>query len=507
MLRRLLRAGLVAVFLTGALNAGCRGQQPHDVYVPPPGVDVRQYDLELQLDPETRRIEAQVNLHVRHPDTLTTLALAFGALDVHRVQVGGDAVDVERSDNRLLVPLDGDSSSTVEVAYAGVPETGLYEGSYKEQRVVYTDSWPERGRGWLPAVHHPSDPAALDLTLTVPIGYEAVGTGLPVAVDTLEEQVRSRFELRNSAPTYAFAFAVGDFAVTDVAGLPPIQHYLLPSDSAQVRRLQRTPQMLDYFAGRLGSYDYEQYATVQVPISFAGMENAATGFLQASLFDASAVERVQAHEVAHQWYGNRVVIARWRDLWLSEGMATYLTSLFYEHADGFDQAREEWIDMATDADAPGTLVPSEAVDPDAHLTTTVYNKGASVLHLLRLTLGDEIFFKALRTVYSRYAGRPLSTEAFQGVLEEVSGRDLSSLFDYWVYGSRQPVLRTRWEASSQTLRWAIEGDNSTLAAVPFELQVQQGNTTRYVDVRDREVVLDGAETPVVRPVGIMMRVE
>ncbi len=481
---------------------------------------MRHYDVELRLNPTTRRLEGRVRLLVRHPDTLAALPLAFDGLSVKRVAVDGRPVDARRPPHRLVVPLDGDTTSTIEITYGGVPETGLYAGTHEGQRVVYTDSWPVRGRGWLPGVHHPSDPATLDLMLLVPRGREAVATGEPVAVDTLHRWTRYRWELEAAAPTYTFAFAVSDFAGTcaetflgdrprGAAAAPwwPVCSFMLAPDSAQASRLRRTPQMLAYFSDLLGPYGYDRYAAVQTPLSFGGMENAATAFLRASLFDEGAVEEVQVHEVAHQWFGNRVVLAGWRDLWLSEGTATYLTTLFYEHADGIDRARQLWVEMPADSSAWGVLVPAGPVDPSAHLTAAVYNKGASVMHLLRRTLGDSTFFRALRTTYARYAGRPLSTEDFKRILEAASGRDLTALFDYWVYGDRLPVLRTSWNAETGTLRWSIEGDAGTLDGVPFDLMIRQDGRVEYVDVRAGSAELPGSEAPTVRPVGIMMRVE
>ncbi|WP_272481598.1 hypothetical protein [Rhodothermus marinus] len=130
-----------------------------------------------------------------------------------------------------------------------------------------------------------------------------------------------------------------------------------------------------------------------------------------------------------------------------------------------------------------------------------------MLHLLRLKLGDATFQRALQTVYRRFAGKPLSTEGFQAVLEEVSGRDLDALFDYWVYGDRLPELRVYWEAAQRRLTWRVVGDEGTLQGVPFQLAVQQGAQVRYVDARASALQLpEATERPEVHPVGILMKV-
>ena len=140
------------------------------------------------------------------------------------------------------------------------------------------------------------------------------------------------------------------------------------------------------------------------------------------------------------------------------------------------------------------------------LTATVYQKGGVVLHLLRLTLSDEVFFRSLRRLLIDYADRPLSTVALQTLLEDESGQNLNALFDYWVYGTRTPALRTQWDAESGRLTWEVEGDEETLFGVPYELLVRQGTRNEYVSATEGALMLSGSERPEVYPVGILLNV-
>ena len=513
--RRLALAALIAL-------AGCRGGGPAvgdgvEAPRPQPGVDVRAVRAEIALDPETLGLEARARLDVAHPDTLRTLVLGLDdALEVATTRVDGAVVLAWREGDALVVPLEGGAgASTVEVLYAGTPAAGVYADEAAGQRVVYTDGWPDRAAGWLPAVHHPADPARLDLTLDVPAGLEAVASGALVSETVEGGRRRARFVLEADAPTYTFAFAVGDFAVSEQDGVVPVRHALLAADAALAPGLERTPQILEALADLLGPYPYAGYATVQVPMAYAGMENAAAPFLQARLYRERAagrnpVEEVNVHEAVHQWWGNAVVPADWRDLWLAEGAATYLTTEVYRRLDGAEAGRSFRTLMSrsiSDEDAARRLVPASYDDPGEVLSPTVYQKGGAVFHLLRLALGDAVYFEALRRVQTEFADRPLATDDFRRVLEETSGRGLEAVFDYWVYGGELPTLRVRWDAATRTLAWFVHGDAGTLAGVPFEVYVRQGGASWYVPATDGVFSPPGASRPEVEASGLLLTVE
>jgi aminopeptidase N len=479
-----------------------------DAPPPQPGVDVEEIRAVVRLDPEAMTVEARATLVVRHPDTLAALALGLDdALDVRAVGVDGQAVRYRHRADALLVPVVG-GRSEVTVVYGGAPAAGLYADTWAGQRVVYTDGWPDRTAGWLPAVHHPSDPARLDLTLDVPAPLETAASGRRVADAVAGGRRRTRFVLDDDAPVYTFAFAAADFdVIEDAGGSVPVRHLVL--EGAGARAPRRTAAALDTLAALFGPYPYAGYTTVQVPMQYAGMENAAAPFLRADLYDGAAADEVDLHELVHQWWGNAVVPARWRDLWLSEGPATYLTADLLGRLDGPDAGRRHLVLMARQigpADAARALVPGPLDDPADALTPTVYFKGGAVFHLLRLALGDGVFWPALRQIQADYADRPLSTAAFQRELERASGRSLDALFDTWVWGEGVPTLRTEWDEAARTLSWRVENDRGTLRGVPFELYVRQGATERFVSASAGSVRLPGAAEPAVEPVGILLEV-
>ena len=507
-------AGLFALLLL----AGC-GQRETVTGAPTPGVDVRAYDVRIRLDPVSLYLSGRAQLTVIHAAESNTLNLQLDeAMQVHRIFVNGDRTRFERRGDRLQISLPEGDSALVVITYSGRVDEGLHRRDAGGQTVTFSQAWPQHGAGWLPGVHHPSDPARFDLHLIVPKDYDVVASGVYESARTRPDSTwrRHDFSLGADAPTYTFAFAIADsFVVVEDStdsGLA-IRHYILPDDVSSATGLVRTPEVLEVLEGLLGPYPYTAYSTVEIPMGYAGMENAAASFLSTDLYTSSSggrnrLEEVNAHEAAHQWFGNDVVPAGWEDLWLAEGFATYLATVVYERMDGMEVAQEHRARMAQlgRRDARRRLVPEQYDNPKDLLSATVYQKGGCVLHLLRLTLGDDVFFAALRRLVRDYADRPLSTDALRTLLEDESNLDLEGFFAYWVYGTRIPELRTNWDRSARRLTWRIEGDGGTLDGVPVELLIQQDGHTEVVNVLEGEAVLPGADEPRVLPVGIVMDV-
>jgi len=506
--------GLFALLLL----AGCgRGETAIDT--PTPGVDIRAYDVRIRLDPVSLYLSGHAELTVYSTAEVNTLNLQLSeAMEIRRILVNEVRTRFERRGDHLRIPLPEGDSALVAITYSGRVDEGLHRRDAGGQTVTFSQAWPQYGAGWLPGVHHPSDPARFDLHLIVPKDFDVVASGVYESARIRPDSTwkHYNFSLDADAPTYTFAFAIADSFVvvedmTD-SGLA-IRHHVLAADVGGAAGLSRTPEVLEVLETLLGLYPYAAYSTVEIPMRYAGMENAATSFLSSDPYTPSSsvrntLEEVNVHEAVHQWLGNDVVPADWRDLWLAEGFATYLTTVVYEQMDGWEVAQEHRVRMAQlgRRDARRRLVPERFDDPEDLLSATVYQKGGCVLHLLRLTLGDEVFFAALRRLARDYADRPLSTDALRILLEEESGRGLDSFFAYWVYGTEIPVIRTAWDRSAQRLTWSIEGAGGTLDSVPAELLLQQVGHTEVVNALDGEAVLPGADEPRVLSVGVLMDV-
>lgn len=489
-------------------GVGCFSQpDPPSAYVE--GIEVIGYDVDLSIDVERLTVAGRASVTIARSSDRRQIPLGLNGPTVDSVLVDGERVRHRRlgSAGFTVDVAAAVDTSVIDVYYRGTPREGLYARSHAGTRIVYTDGWPHRVAGWMPGIHHPAHPAPLELTLRTDPGHRVAASG------TLLDSTAgvSRWRLDASAPTYSYAFAIAPYVTVEQEAAVPITHHALPADSAAIADLRRAHEVLTYFSDLLGPYRYGALSTVEVPFDFAGMENASSAFLAASLYGTESLEEVLVHEVAHQWFGNGVTIRDWHHLWISEGVTTYLTSLYYEQADGQEAAHQIRADFAAvnagDEMTGRPLVPSRIESPYEMLTWLVYRKGAAVMHLLRLKMGDEAFFDALQSVYRTHVGEAVSSEEMLDHFRARSDVPLDDAIAFWVYGRSLPRLITRWDDASQMIAWEIADDEETLADLPFLLEIGTGDDLWFVDARQKAVEVHGAERPTVRPVGIMMIVE
>ncbi len=455
-------------------------------YPPDCPVDFRHLRLELTFDDLTSRSFTGVASLTVTPVNGNVTALTLDAVDLDIKQVdatGGVALRWDYDGKKLALlfdhPLPQDKLTTINIRYRCVePIDGmtwaLPDEAYPHRPlVIHTQGEPTFARYWFPCLDSPVDRCTTEVEVTIPSPFFALSNGKLVDRKDSSDGKRTTFHYRQEQPHvfYLVTLVIGKFnEVKDTWRGIDVQ-YFLPEGSGEAARLSygKTPDMLEYFSNKLAfPYPYAKYAQVTVPLfSFGGMENtSATTMGDTAILTPHAaidqdLEGLISHELAHQWFGDLITCRSWEHLWLNEGFATFMGSVWKERSKG----REEYLydfwkrfpriaaNDRTD-DGPGILFkeyrhPNEVFRFKGSMP---YIKGSCVLHMLRHQLGETIFWNGLRSYVAAHAYQQVETNDLRRSFEVASGRNLERFFDQWV--SRPGIVNLevtyRWDAASHT---------------------------------------------------------
>jgi aminopeptidase N len=431
-------------------------------------VDIKHIKLQVALDFNTRRIiGTATHTLAAILDALTQLEFDAAEMDISAVRVDGEAHSFEHSNDKLRIGLERapHAGDEVEVAidYSAKPRRGLYfigpDAGYPDKPLqAWTQGEDEDSRYWFPCYDYPNDRVTSEIIATVPETFTAVSNGeLLSNRHNRAEQTRT-FHWRHDVPhsSYLISLAAGEFVeLRDNAGATPVTYYVRAGREDDARRaFGNTPRMIQFFERAIGvPYPYAKYAQVAVAdFIFGGMENtSATTQTADTLHDARAhldfsSDPLVAHELAHQWWGDLLTCRDWSHAWLNEGFATYFEALWCEEDKGADEfawnLRQDRMAII-DEDSRSyrrPIVTNKYRVPIELFDRHLYEKGSVVLHMLRRTVGDELFFKSLNLYCTQHRGHNVITQDLQRAFEDATGRNLDFFFDQWVYKEGHPEL-------------------------------------------------------------------
>ncbi|MEN8235085.1 MAG: M1 family metallopeptidase [Actinomycetota bacterium] len=436
-------------FLPGSVGIG-------DEYYPTlgnGGYDVQRYDLDVIYGTNGDvTIEAVITAVAEM--NLSRFNLDFAGWEIDQLEIDGVATDYERGDTELVVDHVRIASGTefeVGVTYRGVPEPiqsqalpfplGWFSGPEDEQFVV---AQPDGAHAWFPNNDHPLDKATFAFQITVPSGFVAAANGELTDVTENGATTTYSWDMDDPMASYLATVIIGetwaivdDVASTDTSGIP-IRNVLPPDLTEDAHEaLAKTGEMMTLLEESFGPYPFDEYGIAVVGGFEHALENQTLSVFGRTMVDRPYFEYVLVHELAHQWFGDSVSVAQWSDIWLNEGFATFAELLWVEHLYGPAAYREE-VANRKDAALTGEYGPPGTPSPRDLFNRTVYQRGSFVLVALRNEVGDDAFFEILQAHAARHANGNVTTDEFIALAEEISGRDLASLFDTWLYGEEMP---------------------------------------------------------------------
>jgi aminopeptidase N len=395
--------------------------------------------------------------------------------------------------------------------YHGRPERGMY--FVPRRPTMWTQGEAIENPAWVPTYNAPNDKATWEILVTADTGLSVLSNGRLVGV-TPAAGGKAVWDWSQEKPasTYLYSIVAARFAVLKDSwrGIP-VEYWVAPDTvDAAWRTFGETPSMMETYSRVLGvNFPWAKYDQSVIPdFTYGGMENvSSTTQTDLALHAASGEpERsgrsLNAHELAHQWFGDLTTTAAWAHAWVNEGLTTYMESVHEEESRGREAAEWNWIGqqrqaMQADVNQERPLVFGERAGTDPiqiFFSGHVYPKGAQLAHQMRRLVGDSLFWKGMHRFLVDNAYKPVETADFAIAFEKTTGRDLDWFFDQWAYGIGYPKVKVarQWNDGTRTLRLTVDQTQKIDSAHPvFRFPVTVRVVSRDSVVR-REIMVTSA---------------
>jgi len=451
--------------------------------------DVKYYRCEWEVNPEVRYIAGKVTLYfvMTSPGNNIQLDL-MSTLVVDSVKQRNVVLTKQHSSNTLSldfpVTINAVVLDSVSVCYRGVPPNNGF-GSFETTThagipVMWSLSEPYGSRDWWPCKNGLDDKAdSIDIIITAPAQYKAASNGLLQSEILIAGGTKKMTHWKHRYPiaSYLVCFAVTNYTVFNNSVLLgtttlPMQTYCYPESLVSFQNgTQNVLDALQLFHNHFGDYPFikEKYGHVQFSWG-GGMEH------QTASFMVSLNESLVAHELGHQWFGDKITCASWEDIWLNEGFATYLASFYMENKYPANtiNSRKAVVNNITSATGGSVWVDDTTNVGRIFSGRLSYNKGSYLLYMLRWKLGDAVFLNALRQYQNdpKLAYGFAKTDDLKRNLEQVSGQNLAEFFKDWFKGQGYPSYNVQWtQIGSEYVNIKMNQTTSHTSVDFFELPV------------------------------------
>jgi len=472
-----------------------------------PSLDIKYHHIDLKINLNTRSLAGKVNTKFIAVELLNKCFFDLkNAFVVDSVVENNKKLSFEHKNNKLAISLgrniQKDQLLDLTIYYHGKPPSSNF-GSFSfgtqgssSSPVVWSLSEPYGAPDWCPCKDDPSDKIdSSRVSVTLPASMISVSNGLLESEKlNVDGTKTTTWKNSNLIAHYLISIACSNYFLYQDSysyngKTMPILHYLYPQSFNQAikTQLDQTKTMLSFFSDLFGEYPFlnEKYGHAMCNFP-GGMEHQTISSM------GGFTESLIAHELAHQWFGNKITCKTWSDIFINEGFASYSEALFDEFKYG--KARYQATINAHIQRAKTTSKSVYIENPEDEFEIfdydLSYGKGAVVLHTLRGYLGDELFFKTLKNFQnSNHAFGSATVDDFKIVAEATSGKNLNTFFDQWVYGKGYPKYNLSWTSlESNNLRILIDQQKNQTKPEIFKSPIQF--LVSFENRRDSIVVLD-----------------
>ena len=421
-------------------------------------VDFTHLQAVISIIPSEEKVEGDLTYTFDILEQTDSIYIDAREMDFQSVQLNGNRVDFSNDDSRIVIINDfrPSSENIIEISYSATPSQAIYfvgwDISEEEENNAAETYFPQvwtQGQGrytsnWLPSFDDTSEKVEFDLNIDFPQEYHVVANGELLNSTAVNDSVmRWRYNMEEPMSSYLLAVAAGKFdqeEINSFSGIP-IQLYYTPRNAEEVEPTYRyTREIFDFLEAETGvPYPWQNYK--QIPVRdflYAGMENTGTTIFS-DLFVVDSIGfkdrnyvNINAHELAHQWFGNLVTAASGEHHWLQEGFATYYALLAEREIFGDDyfywklyESAEQLKEMSDEGKGEALLNPKAS-------SLTFYQKGAWALHILKGIVGEEAFDLGVKNYLEENKFGNVITSDFIEEVEETSDMNLSGFVARWL---------------------------------------------------------------------------
>lgn len=468
--------------------------------------DLKYQRLELDLDPAEQFVSGTVTSHFLVKENMSSIYFDLSnVLTVSEVKFhGANLTFSQLSTKELKIDfpsnIPASTLDSLSIKYSGVPDTGGSAGdaftvsTQGGMPVLYTLSEPYGAQEWFPTKQSMNDKIdKVDLKITTPSQYNVASNGKLFSETILAGSKKLTFWQTNyPIPAYLIALGITNYTkINDTMGTPPFPfvNYLYPSltsNTTVMSNIAWTKTVMNTFEEYFGPYPYrnEKYGHMQFGWG-GGMEHATMSSM------GSWGRSIIAHELAHQWFGDKVTTGAWNDIWLNEGFATYGAHLANEkllmNSTQFQSFLADEMDYITSSTGGSVYVADANLNNVGTIFSSrlTYSKGGFVVRMMKWILGDEAFYAAIKDYHSRanLAYNYAKTEDLKNSLLQSTGKDFTEFFNDWIYGQGYPTYQIRWnQTADQQLRFKVSQtqSNSSVSFYEMPLPIKVNGTAGQV---------------------------
>lgn len=446
--------------------------------------DVKYHKLEWNIDPTEASISGTVTTHFVAEENMSSITFDMASnLTVSSVtQRGANLSHTTNSDDELIITLPSTLNQGVldslSITYSGNPVSTGFDSfeisTHNGTPVLWTLSEPYGAKGWWPCKQDLTDKIdSIDVYLTHPNAYKGISNGLRISETPVGGDLVTHWKHKYKIPAYLIAIAVTNY--TEYShhvsnGNFDIVNYVYPETFASAQSATPvTVDIMNLFVNLFEPYPFanEKYGHAQFGWG-GGMEHTTVSFM--GNFSRGLI----AHELAHQWFGNKITCGSWEDIWLNEGFATYLNGLVIENLDGesdFISWKQGKINSITSSPSGSVLCTDVTSVSRIFSSRLSYNKGSMLLHMLRYKLGDTDFFNALKSYLQdpNLAYDFAKTPELIQHLETTSGLSLTEFFDDWYSGEGYPSYQITSNVNGNSVAITVNQTQSHNSVSFFEM--------------------------------------